>query len=41
MRYVDLTLAVNEKIPPFPGDPKYEEKRLFRIEKHGENGKRL
>jgi len=41
MRYVDLTLAVNEKIPPFPGDPKYEEKSLFKIEKHGVNEKRI
>lgn len=39
--YIDLTLAVSDNIPPFPGDPKMEVRDLFTIKKHGVNEKRL
>src|SRR3990167_9324367 len=39
--YIDLTLEISEKIPPFPGDPKMESLNLFTIKKHGVNEKRV
>ena len=39
--YIDLTLEVSEKIPPFPGDPKMESRNLFTIKKYAVNEKRV
>ena len=39
--YIDLTLEISSKIPPFPGDPRMESRNLFTIKKHGVNEKRI
>lgn len=39
--YIDLTLEVSEKIPPFPGDPKMETHDLFTLKKDSVNEKRV
>ncbi len=39
--YIDLTLEVGSRIPPFPEDPKMESRYLFTIKKHGVNEKRV
>ena len=37
----DLTMPVNESIPPFPGDPELKVKQLTTISKDGSNTKRI
>jgi len=39
--YIDLTMEISDKTPPFPGDPKLELKTLASIAKNGCNEKRV
>jgi len=39
--YIDLTMEISDKTPPFPGDPKLELKTLATIFKDGCNEKRV
>lgn len=41
MKLIDLTMAIDERTPVFPGDPKQEIRQFATIEQNGWNKKRL